>query len=48
MLTKILAQAENYDCWRGDWSGRLVIKDTAAAASEFCTQMGRLSMELKL
>ena len=44
-LTKVLAQAEKYDCNCGEWSERLVIQDPTAAATKFCSQMCRLSME---
>jgi hypothetical protein len=44
-LTIVLAQAEKYDCNCGQWSERLVIQDPTAAATKFCSQMCRLSME---
>ena len=45
-LTKVLAQAEKYDCNSGKWSERLVIRNPTAAATKFCSQMCRLSMKL--
>ena len=45
-LRKVVAQAEKYDCNRGEWSERLVIQNPTAAATEFCSQMCRLSMKL--
>jgi len=41
-----VAQAEKYDCNCGEWSERLVIQNPTAAATEFCSQMCRLSMKL--
>jgi hypothetical protein len=45
-LTRVLAQAEKYDCNCGEWSERLIIQDPATAATEFCTGMARMSMKL--
>ncbi len=47
-IDKALTQAENHDCDCDEWSERLVIRDPAAATTELCSQMGRLSMEFKL
>jgi hypothetical protein len=45
-LTRVLEQAEKYDCICGEWSERLVIQDPTAAATKFCSQMSRLSMKI--
>jgi len=45
-LRKVLTQAQKYDCNCGEWSERLVIQNPTAAATEFCSQMCRLSMKL--
>jgi hypothetical protein len=44
-FTKVLAQAEKYDCNCGEWSEHLVIQDPATAANEFCSRTARLSMK---
>src|SRR5437667_78923 len=45
-LREVVAQAEKYDCNCGEWSERLVIQNPTAAATEFCSQMCRVSMKL--
>ena len=44
-MTKVLTQAEKYDCSCGEWSEHLVIQNPTTAATEFCTRMARLSMK---
>jgi len=47
-LTKVLTQAEKYDCNCGQWSERLVIQDPAVAANEFCSRNGPPVNEIML